>query len=187
MDDNGSQTCIRDVEKDRFEEVDGQEDKNAGDDSCKGSTDTSFGFDGSAREGASGWVCAEESAENVCYTNCNKLLRRIDGVIVDPAEGFRDGDVLDEEDDDRYRDVACKRRDDLAVDLRYALDDFCQKQPYEGKLAHSAHHILETSGYVAQDGESRLCSVILVDEPADHGEEQEDDRRSESGDKEPEL
>ena len=77
----------------------------------------------------------------------NELLARIDGVVVHTTKRLGDRNMLNEEHYDRYWDVASKRADDLAVDMRDSLHRTqLGSSVSRGKLAH---HVLETSGHIA--------------------------------------
>jgi hypothetical protein len=92
-------------------------------------------------------------------------LRRVDAVVVDAPKRLGDGNVLDEEDDDRYGQLGRKGRQDLLVDDRNA-------------------HGGEASRNGAQNRKARAAAVVHVDQPADHGVEQDDEGRTQRADKE---
>jgi len=86
VDDDCRKGRIGYVEEDRRQRVYRQEDYNSGDDTSERSTNACFGFDGSPREGSSGRICSKEWSKQVCNSNSHHFLRRVDGVIVDPAK-----------------------------------------------------------------------------------------------------
>lgn len=64
VDDNGRQGCIRDVEEDGREEIDGEKDDDAGNDASKWRAHAGLCFDGGSRERSSRGVATEEGTES---------------------------------------------------------------------------------------------------------------------------
>lgn len=86
VDDDCCKTGIGNVEEDCLEKVDGEKDEDARNDTGQRRADTSFRLDGRPGEGASSRVGAEEGTKDVGDADSDKLLRWVDGVIVDAAE-----------------------------------------------------------------------------------------------------
>ena len=165
MNDDSGQASVWYIEENCGEGVDGKEDDDSGDDSSKRCSYTSFGLDGCSRKGASRRICAQKRTKQVCDTNGNQFLRRINGVIVDTTKRFRYSDMLNQKDNDTCWKLANESANDVCVDSRHC-------------------RVLEASGDGAKDGKFGLASVIAIDQPADHSIEQDDKRGSKSGDEE---
>ncbi len=106
VDDDGGERCVRDVVEHRGQGVDGEEDHDGSDNTGKGSSHTGLGLDGGTAERTSSGISTQERTENIGHTNGHHLLGGVDGVVVDTAERLRDGDVLNQQDDDGGRQVA---------------------------------------------------------------------------------
>ena len=63
VNDDGGQGCIRNVEKDSREKIDGKKDDNAGNDASKRRAHACFRFDGGSRERSSRGVATKEGTE----------------------------------------------------------------------------------------------------------------------------
>lgn len=86
MNDDGGKSGIRDVEEDCSEEVDGEEHNDTGNDTCEGGADTRLRLDSGSREGSGCRICPKEGTNNIGDPNSNKLLGRVDGIVVDSSE-----------------------------------------------------------------------------------------------------
>lgn len=117
MDDDTGQGSVGDVKEDGSQSIEGEQDDNGGNDTSKGSADASLGLDGGSRERTGSGISTEEGTEQVGDTNGDKLLRGVDDIVVDTAEGFGDGDVLDKDNDDGGGDLGGEGLDDARVDL----------------------------------------------------------------------
>jgi len=97
---DGSECGVWNVPKHSGEGVNCEQHNDSCYDTGEGSSHSSLGLNGGSRERSSRWVSSKERTKAVCNADCNKLLRRIDHVVVDSAERLGDGDVLDKESND---------------------------------------------------------------------------------------
>ena len=115
MDDDGGQPGAGNVEKDRGQGVQRKEDNDGGEDTSKWRSDTGLRLDGSPRERSGGRVPSEERTKDVGEADGNKLLRRVDDVVVHSAERLRDGNVLNDQDNDGQGKISCNCAENLLV------------------------------------------------------------------------
>jgi hypothetical protein len=117
VDDDTSKTSVGDVEENGSQGVKSKQDNDSSNDTGEGSADTSLGLDGSSREGSGGGVGTQERTEKVANTDGDELLRRVDDIVVDTAEGLGDGNVLNQDNDDGGGKLRDEGPDDGRVDL----------------------------------------------------------------------
>lgn len=162
VDDDGREGSVGDVEEDSSQGIEGKEHNDGGDDTSEGSADTSLGLDSSSREGASGRVSTEEGSEQVGDTNSDKLLRGVDDVVVDTAEGLGDGDVLNQDNDDGSRKLRKEGLDDAGVDL-------------------GGSSVGEATGHILDDADHRVILAVDVDSSTDTSIQENDKSSPKSG------
>jgi hypothetical protein len=168
VDDDTSKTSVGDVEENGSQGVKSKQDNDSSNDTGEGSADTSLGLDGSSREGSGGGVGTQERTEKVANTDGDELLRRVDDIVVDTAEGLGDGNVLNQDNDDGGGKLRDEGPDDGRVDL--------------GNSSMG-----EATGNVANNADARLFAVVDVHSSADTDVEQDDKGSSKGGDEEVQL
>lgn len=168
VDDDSGESCVGNVEEDSSQSVESQQHNNSSNDTSEGSADTSLCLDGSSGEGSSGGVGTEEGTEQVGDTNGDELLRRVDDVVVDTAEGLGDGDVLNQDDDDGGGKLRDEGLDDADVDL-------------------GGGSVGETTGDSLDDADHGIILAVDVDASADSSVQQDDEGGSQGGDEEVQL
>lgn len=149
MDDDTREGCLGDVKEHSGQGVDGKQHDDCSNATGQGSSHSRLGLDGSPGKGSGGRVGTQERSQQVGNTNCNQLLRRVYGIVVDTAERLGDGNVLNQEDDDRSWEFPGKRFDDSGIDDR------------DGSM-------LEASGNSPQKFECRVLPAVNVHRGADH-------------------
>lgn len=100
MDNDTGERRLWNVEEHCRKSIDGEQDNDGRNDTGKGCTYSGLGLDRSPRERSSSRVTAKEWSKEVRHANSHQLLRRIDCIVVDPAKGLGNGDVLDKQNDD---------------------------------------------------------------------------------------
>ena len=115
VNDDTGKSSVGDIEEDGGKGVEGKEHNDGGNDTCKRSSNTSLGLDGSSGEGSSSWVGSKERSKQVGDTDGNELLRRVNGIVVDTTKRLGDGNVLDKHDNDGSRKLGSKCGQDSVV------------------------------------------------------------------------
>ena len=96
VNDDCRKRSVGNVEEHCRERIDGQENNNSSDYTSEWSSNTSLGLDGSTRERTGGRICTEERPENICDTNGNHLLGRVNDIVVDTTKGLGDRNMLNQ-------------------------------------------------------------------------------------------
>jgi hypothetical protein len=132
VDDERGQARARDPEERGREAVERDDHDHRGEYARERRAHARLGLDRGARERARGRVRVEDSSNRVRHADRDQFLVRVDLVAIHPAEScrgrseavsateleghtLRDGDVFEEQDDRRDRELPTKRRDELSV------------------------------------------------------------------------
>lgn len=169
MDNDSRQRSIWNPVEDASERINGNEDQNTSEPACHGCADAGLCLDGSTREGSSSSVGTEARTDEVRDANSDELLVGVDLVVVESPKGLCDGDVLEQQNDDRDREVTTEVCEELSAECRLA------------DVLEPLRHVLEEGNWVLL----RVVAVLASDPHTGCDGKNDDDKgASEDGDEE---
>ena len=115
VDNDGSKRGVWNVVEQLGERIEGEQDNNGSDNTGEWGTNTSLGLDSSSGERSSSRISTEERTKQVGNADGNKLLGRVNDIVVDSAERLGNGNMLDKHNNDGARKLASKGLDDPLV------------------------------------------------------------------------